>query len=254
MNKTDFSLAAMKENFKALFADKKQFVFECVRIGLIFFFFIWMWLPHFTFRETITSTVAHFNVDDFIGFGAFLATLLIIVWFVGLIFIYPLSLITSYKKYGMFILLGLGGIEFIYFFMLLIAFWVNLADVNDLNMATASLRVNIGFWFILLHIALVAVLALLPKPFKAITDKIVVAASKPKEAKPEAAPAPAEEPKVEPAPVEESKPEPVEEPKPKVFEEPQPEVTEEPIPEEKPAPKKTAKPKEKPAAEEPKPE
>jgi hypothetical protein len=67
MNKTDFSLEAIKTNFKALFADKKQFVFECVRLGLLFLFFIWLWLPYFTFRETLTGTVARFNVGDHAG-------------------------------------------------------------------------------------------------------------------------------------------------------------------------------------------
>ncbi len=254
MNKTDFSLEAIKRNFKALFADKKQFVFECVRLGLLFFFFIWLWLPYFTFRETITSTVAHFNVGDHAGFFGFVCTLLIIVWFLGLIFIHPLSLLTSYKKYNMFIVLGLGAIELLYWFITLIVYWVNLSDVNDLNMPTASLPLSIGFWFILLHIILVALLAFFPKPFKALTDKIVVAAMKPKAAKPEPSVVPAEEtkpePKVEePKPAEEPKPEPVEEVKAEPVEEAKPEPSAEPKPEDKPAPKKTTKPKPKPTEE-----
>lgn len=215
MSSNDFSPKTIVSNFKELFADKKQFVFECVRIGLVFFYFIWLFIPFFTLRTTAGAVVAHFNVVDHAFIFGFLW---VIIWFGGLAF-FVLSLLTSLKKFSHFFLVGIGGIQFIYWFVTLISFWINAADLRNSGLTGFKLTLNVGFWFILLHIGMVAALAFLPKPFKLITDKIVEAATKGKPAAENKEEPKAEEPKVEePKAVEPKEEKPVE---PKV-EEPQP--------------------------------
>ena len=239
MKTSDFSLSSIPKNFKELFADKKQFVFECIRLGILFFFFIWVFVPYFTLRETGFGVVAHFNLIQHSGFFQFVVML---AWFLTLV-LFPLSILLGLKKYTHFVLLAAAGIEFIYWFITLIVYWVNLADLNAMNIPTMSLPLNIGFWFIWIHFGFVALLALLPKPFKAISDKIVIAATK---GKPQPAPNQAsEEPEVKEEPKQLEK---VEEPVEEVLKQeapaeevsPEAPVVEEPKPEQ---PKPAKKPK-----------
>jgi hypothetical protein len=234
MKSSDINLKAIPQNFKELFADKKQFVFECIRLGIVFFFFIWTFVPYFTLKETGFGVIAHFNIGQHAGFFAFI---IMLAWWLAFL-IFPLSLLTPFKKFSNFVLLGIAGIELLYWFITLIVYWVNLADLNALNIPTMSMPLNIGFWFILIHIGFVVLIALLPKPIKALTDKIVIAASSKKpapaqEAKKEEPVEAKEEPVVEEKP---AKPEvkeepPVEEPKKEAVEEPKPEVEKKPEPE-----------------------
>ena len=236
MKTSDFNVKAIPQNFKDLVADKKQLVFECIRIGIVFFFFIWTFIPYFTLRETGFGVIAHFNIGQHAGFFAFIVML---AWWLAFL-IFPLSLLTPFKKISNFVLLGIAGIEFLYWFITLIVYWVNLADLNAMNIPTMSMPLNVGFWFIAIHIGFVVLIALLPKPIKALTDKIVVAASSKKpapapEAKKEEPVEPKEEPVVEEKPTEpEVKEEPpvVEEPKPEIVEEPKPKAAKKPKPEE----------------------
>lgn len=159
MEKINFSLKFMTENFKKLLADKKQFIFECVRLGLIFFYFIWLFIPYFTLRTTAGALVAHFEIFDHNGVLAFSMTLAWVLFFL----FFAVAPLVGFHQNRMMLLYIIGIIEVLYWALSLLSYWANLKQLNDLAIPGFELGINVGFWFILLHIFFVAFLALKPK-------------------------------------------------------------------------------------------
>lgn len=171
MEKLNFSMAFLTENFKKIFANKRLFVFECVRLGLLFLYFIWFFIPFFTLKTSAGDVVAHFSILDhsfLLGLSAALGWFLFFALFAAA----PLIGFNQNRHYLLYII---GAVELLYWCLTLLTYWSNLAQLNDLGATGFVLPLNIGFWFILLHIILVTGLALKSEWLQKIIDKFIPA-------------------------------------------------------------------------------
>ncbi len=144
-------------NWKILFADKKRFIVELVKVGLGLLFLINMALPFF--RLTGGTLAQSFAIDDYGGLWS-----LVILFFLAWI-AYPFLLLLGMGKIAWFVYLGQAVSGALLFLILLLTFF----DVNS----QINVHLSFGFFMYFIYLAIMFVIAFLEKPLLAFIEKSV---------------------------------------------------------------------------------
>jgi len=145
------------ENWKILFADKKRFIVELVKVGLGLLFMINLAIPFF--RLTGGTLAQSYALDDYGGLWGLVA-LFFLAWLA-----YPLLLLMGMNKIAWFVYIGQAGVGALMFLILLLTFF----NVN----AQIAVHLSFGFFMYLIYVALMFVIAFLEKPLLAMIEKSV---------------------------------------------------------------------------------
>lgn len=145
------------ENWKLLFADKKRFIVEIVKVGIGFLFLINLSIPFF--RLTGGTLAQSFAIDDYLGLWA-----LVIVFFLAWV-AYPVLLLMGMNKIAWFVYIGQGGVGALMFLILLLTFF----NVNT----QINVHLSFGFFMFIILVGLLFVIAFLEKPLLAMIEKSV---------------------------------------------------------------------------------
>lgn len=142
-------------NWKILFADKKRFVFELIKVGIGLLFMINMALPFF--RVTGGTLAQSFAIDDY-GLLWLVVVLFFLLWIA-----YPALLLLGMPKWAWFAYLGQAGSGALLYLLLLLTFFQVNLQIN--------VNLSFGSFMFVIYVAMMFVLTFLEKPVLAFIEK-----------------------------------------------------------------------------------
>jgi hypothetical protein len=159
-------LKKLQDGFRLLFADRRHFILECIRVGLALWFFVLVFIPFYT--VTNGDLFAHFSIIYFTNFLKFWIFTMWIGMTLGYVFFRLLNVIKPTK----YLLILMASISTLYTLVTLLSF---LSDVNDFSsIPDVRLFLNVGFYFNVIFIGLMFLLALKENIFLNLINKLFV--------------------------------------------------------------------------------
>ncbi len=142
-------------NWKVLFADKKRFILEIIKVALGLLLLVNMWLPFF--RVTGGTIGQSFALDDY-GWMWLLVIVIFVLW-IG----YPVLLLLGMGKWSWFAFLGQAAVGGLLFLILMLTFFQVETQIN--------VNLSFGFFMFVIYLGAMFVLAFLEKPVIALVEK-----------------------------------------------------------------------------------